>query len=100
MLCGGTQKVQTATADIQKIADEMKSHAEEKTGKKFSTFEAKTFTTQVVAGTNYFIKVRWGMQPPPAHSVARNDIAIGTNHRSLCLVHLGRVVPVLAGAVA
>ena len=36
----------------------VKSLVEEKSGKKFTLFRAYTYATQVVAGTNYFIKVR------------------------------------------
>uniref|UniRef100_A0A3B4EM49 Cystatin-B n=1 Tax=Pygocentrus nattereri TaxID=42514 RepID=A0A3B4EM49_PYGNA len=57
---GGTGSVQVATPEIQKICDEVKPQVEQKTGKKFRVFVAKSFTTQVVAGTNYFIKVQVG----------------------------------------
>ncbi|KAK3540982.1 hypothetical protein QTP86_008204 [Hemibagrus guttatus] len=60
MLCGGTTKEMDANEEVQKICDEMKSHAEEKAGKKFDVFTAKSYKTQVVAGTNYFIKVHVG----------------------------------------
>ncbi|KAI4878284.1 hypothetical protein NFI96_019208 [Prochilodus magdalenae] len=57
---GGTGQVQVSTPEIQKICDEVKPQVEQKSGKKFGVFVAKLFTTQVVAGTNYFIKVDVG----------------------------------------
>ncbi|KAM7447846.1 hypothetical protein ABFA07_004034 [Porites harrisoni] len=59
-MCGGTSGLKPATEAEQKICDEVKSKAEEKAGTKFSQFVAKSFKTQVVAGTNYFIKVDVG----------------------------------------
>ncbi|XP_051739027.1 cystatin-B-like [Ctenopharyngodon idella] len=60
LLCGGTTEAKDANEEVQKICDEMKSHAENKAGRTFDVFTAKSFKTQLVAGTNYFIKVHVG----------------------------------------
>ncbi|XP_031552751.1 cystatin-B-like [Actinia tenebrosa] len=60
MSCGGLTDQKTADAEIQKICDEIKTAAEGKAGKSFSRFEAKFYASQVVAGTNFFIKVHVG----------------------------------------
>ncbi|XP_037104283.1 cystatin-B-like [Syngnathus acus] len=60
MLCGGLAEAVNADEEIQKICDKVKSDAEEKTGKTFDVFIAKSYKSQVVAGTNYFIKVHVG----------------------------------------
>ncbi|XP_047424288.1 cystatin-B-like [Mugil cephalus] len=58
--CGGTSQAKPADENVQKICDSVKQHAEQKAGKTFEVFTAKTFKTQVVAGTNYFVKVHVG----------------------------------------
>ncbi|XP_036307115.1 cystatin-B-like [Pipistrellus kuhlii] len=58
MLCGGTSAAKPATAEIQAIADKVKPQLEEKANKKYPTFKATEYKSQLVAGTNYFIKVQ------------------------------------------
>ncbi|KAM5275553.1 cystatin-B [Hipposideros larvatus] len=58
MMCGGCSAAQPATDEIQSIADEVKSQLENKANKKYPLFKAVEFKSQVVAGTNYFIKVQ------------------------------------------
>ncbi|XP_020501568.2 cystatin 14a, tandem duplicate 2 [Labrus bergylta] len=60
MLCGGTAPPLEADDTIQKLVDGVKDNVEAKTGKKYDVFSAKTYTSQVVAGTNFFIKVHVG----------------------------------------
>nr|J7FQE8.1 RecName: Full=Cystatin-B; AltName: Full=RbCyt-B; AltName: Full=Stefin-B [Oplegnathus fasciatus]AFP50145.1 cystatin B [Oplegnathus fasciatus] len=60
MMCGGISAPLDADEDIQKMCDNVKPHAEEKAGKKYDVFTAKTYTTQIVSGTNYFIKIHVG----------------------------------------
>ncbi|KAL4661727.1 hypothetical protein H8957_015221 [Semnopithecus entellus] len=60
MMCGAPSAMQPATAETQDIADQVRSQLEEKENKKFPVFKAVSFNSQVVAGTNYFIKVHVG----------------------------------------
>ncbi|XP_036907439.1 cystatin-A [Sturnira hondurensis] len=60
MMPGGLTEAKPATPEIQKIADEVKPQLEEKTNETYEEFEAIEYKTQVVAGINYYIKVRVG----------------------------------------
>ncbi|XP_036898963.1 cystatin-B [Sturnira hondurensis] len=59
-LCGGCSATKPSTAEIQAVADQVKSQLEEKENKKYTMFKAVEYQSQVVAGTNYFIKVQVG----------------------------------------
>ncbi|XP_036992234.1 cystatin-B-like [Artibeus jamaicensis] len=59
-MTGGTSETKPATAEIQAIADQVKSQLEEKENKKYTMFKAVEYQSQVVGGTNYFIKVQVG----------------------------------------
>ncbi|XP_028414507.1 cystatin-B-like [Dendronephthya gigantea] len=58
--CGGLSAVQKATEETQKLIDSVRSEAEAQAGSKFDKYEAISFRPQVVAGTNYFVKVDIG----------------------------------------
>ncbi|XP_020829541.1 cystatin-B [Phascolarctos cinereus] len=60
MMCGGVSATKPATAETQRIADQVKAQLEEKENRKFPVFKTMEFKSQVVAGTNYFIKVHVG----------------------------------------
>ncbi|XP_013391799.1 stefin-C-like [Lingula anatina] len=57
---GGASEVKDADADIQKIVDGVKAELEGKVGKNFTECKAISYRSQVVAGTNYFVKVQVG----------------------------------------
>ncbi|XP_039713748.1 cystatin-B-like [Pteropus medius] len=59
-MLGGTSATQPATPEIQAIADQVKCQLEQKTKKKYPIFKAVEFKSQMVGGTNYFIKVQVG----------------------------------------
>ncbi|XP_075760537.1 stefin-C-like [Pelodiscus sinensis] len=54
---GGYTESKPATPEIQKIVDQVKSQLEEKENVTYEFFKAVEFRRQVVAGTNYLIKV-------------------------------------------
>ncbi|KAL5457225.1 hypothetical protein EMCRGX_G034470 [Ephydatia muelleri] len=55
---GGLTNAREATPEIQHLADQVRGDLETKTKKTFKQYVAETYATQVVAGINYFIKVR------------------------------------------
>uniref|UniRef100_A0A2K6F925 Cystatin domain-containing protein n=1 Tax=Propithecus coquereli TaxID=379532 RepID=A0A2K6F925_PROCO len=63
MIPGGLTEARPATPEIQEIADKVKPQLEEKTNETYEEFEATEYKSQVVAGTNFYIKVR--VQHPP-----------------------------------
>ncbi|KAJ1059469.1 hypothetical protein K5549_018857, partial [Capra hircus] len=58
MMCGVSPAKQLTMAEIQAIADKVKSPLEEKENKKFPVFNAVEFKSQGVAGRTFFIKVQ------------------------------------------
>ena len=59
-MCGGFGQASDADAEVKNIAKQVKQQTEQKLGKTFTEFEAVKYKTQVVAGTNYLIKVKVG----------------------------------------
>ena len=57
MMCGGFSIVHTADEETQTMVNEMKSHVEGHLNATFTVYKAVSYTTQVVAGTNYLVKV-------------------------------------------
>ena len=59
-MVGGPTEEREATNEVKQMVTELKEKAEEKAKKTFTTFEAVKFTTQVVNGVMYRIKVKVG----------------------------------------
>uniref|UniRef100_A0A8C5M5Q7 Cystatin domain-containing protein n=1 Tax=Leptobrachium leishanense TaxID=445787 RepID=A0A8C5M5Q7_9ANUR len=57
---GGLGETMEATSEVQELCDQVKLEVEEKCGKTFGQFVAVSYRSQLVAGTNYFIKVDAG----------------------------------------
>nr|XP_058951946.1 cystatin-B-like [Pocillopora verrucosa] len=60
MACGAPGQEMKANEEVQTIVNEVKSQAEAKAGTTFNEFKAISYRTQLVAGTNYFVKVKVG----------------------------------------
>ncbi|EHB00959.1 Cystatin-A [Heterocephalus glaber] len=58
MIPGGLSEARPATPEIQEIADKVKPQLEEKTNQSYQEFKAEEYKSQVVAGINYYIKIR------------------------------------------
>ena len=57
---GGPSEEKEANDEVKKMVEELKASVEEKKNTKYTTFEAVKFTTQVVNGVIYRIKVKVG----------------------------------------
>lgn len=59
MLCGGfTLEAEAATEEHQALADVVKAAVEAKTNQTFKKFEVISYLSQVVAGTNFLMKIQ------------------------------------------
>ena len=58
MMCGGFGNVKNADDTVVAICNQVKSQVESQLNQTYEVFEPVHYKTQVVAGTNYLIKVR------------------------------------------
>ena len=58
MMCGGPSEPKEMTDEVRDITIALKGAAEQKHGKTYNTFEPVSFTSQVVAGTVFMVKVK------------------------------------------
>ena len=59
-MVGGPTEEKDADEEVKKLAEDLKKQVEENRNRTFTTFEAVKFTTQVVNGVMYKIKVKVG----------------------------------------
>ena len=59
-MMGGFGEAKNADDQVKNLVNKHKSDVEGKLNQKFDTFEAVSYKTQVVAGTNYLVKVNVG----------------------------------------
>ena len=59
-MCGGFAGALPADDDVKALVAQVKADTEGKLGKTFPVFEAVSYQTQVVNGTNYKVKVKVG----------------------------------------
>nr|AFP50147.1 cystatin B [Haliotis discus discus] len=57
-MCGGATEVKSATEEVQKLCNEVREALQTQAGRTFGAYKAISFRSQVVAGTNYFVKVQ------------------------------------------
>ncbi|XP_062033074.1 cystatin-A [Lepus europaeus] len=60
MIPGGLTEAKPATPEIQEMVNKFKTQLEKETNESYEEFEAVEYKTQVVAGINYYVKVRVG----------------------------------------
>jgi cystatin-A/B len=58
MMCGGKGQVNPADESIVEMVNNVRSEVEAQANASYTVFEAVSFRSQVVAGTNFFVKVR------------------------------------------
>ena len=58
-MCGGFKEAEAANQEVVEVLAQVKAEVEAKENSSFQVFEAVTFTSQVVAGTNFLIKVKY-----------------------------------------
>ncbi|KAM9389866.1 leukocyte cysteine proteinase inhibitor 1-like [Phaethornis superciliosus] len=58
MMTGGLSDTEPATPEIQQVVTEVRPQFESKANRSCGIFKAIVYRSQVVAGTNYFIKVQ------------------------------------------
>ncbi|XP_038657876.1 cystatin-B-like [Scyliorhinus canicula] len=59
-MCGGTSAEKSVTEELQQLANSVKPKIEEEAEKTFDVFVVKSYKTQLVSGTNYFMKIHVG----------------------------------------
>ncbi len=58
MMCGGFGNDRQPDDEVRAILNEIKPHVESKLNATYTDFEPLSYQTQVVAGTNFLIKVK------------------------------------------
>ena len=58
MMCGGFGSDRQPDDEVRGICNEIKPHVESHLGVSYTEFEPVSYQTQVVAGTNFLIKVK------------------------------------------
>ncbi|KAJ8603093.1 hypothetical protein CTAYLR_006673 [Chrysophaeum taylorii] len=59
-VCGGFSDDREMTDEVREIAEALKREMEAALGETFAVFEPLSFSSQVVAGTNYNVKIHVG----------------------------------------